>query len=129
MDLGLDLLTNKKKIKTNIKSDIINYENIKNNEELYKFIKNKIIKSQKIQNDAFYKLSELQFLNIIQQSILEYQKYLEINNNKNKKNNIIEENKIIEENNIIEEKKNNIKNIKIISSKKNYEINNMKLNN
>lgn len=128
MDLGYDLLTNKKKIKLKKQDNII-----KNEEELYNHIKDEIIKLEKIEDGPFIKLSELQLLKIIKISINEYKSFTEKNNqfNKDQNNKLINGMKKIinkNDNSTIENKDKNIKNIKIVSSKKNYEINNLKLN-
>ena len=126
MDFGYDLLTNKKKIKKKIKKkDNI----IKNEEELINYIKEEIIKLEKIENGPFIKLSELQLLKIIKISINEYKYFLEKNNQFNKDQNNTSNIDIKKNiNNNTDTIENNIKNIKIISSKKNYELNNFKLN-
>ena len=113
MDLTCDLLTNKKKI---IKQKNINNTNkkLKNEDDLYNFIKDEILKNDKIESGPFIKLSDLQLLEIIKISIQEYKLFNQnlnknynklntINNNKKKKINIDYEN--------------TTKNIKIITKK------------
>ena len=89
MDLGYDLLTNKKKIKKIKKTNEIENEN-----DLLNHIKDIIIQNEKSDISPFIKLSEVKLLNIIKTSIDEYKNFIFDNNKKN-----IETNKKIINNN------------------------------
>jgi hypothetical protein len=89
MDLGYDLLTNKKKIKKIKKTNEIENEN-----DLLNHIKDIIIQNEECDILPFIKLSEVKLLNIIKTSIDEYKNFIFDNNKKN-----IETNKKIINNN------------------------------
>lgn len=114
MDLTCDLLTNKKKI---IKQKNINNTNkeLKNEDELYNFIKDEILKNDKIESGPFIKLSDLQLLEIIKISIKEYKSYIESINKNHQKLNNTNKKDIVKE--IINKNEDTTKRIKIISKK------------